>query len=90
VRLLGNVPNPFNPETIIKIEAATGSDIRLEIVNPVDQRIGVLADRVFPAGNHEMKWDGKNDSMQETAYGVCFAGPTYSGKSLMAKTLKLR
>jgi immune inhibitor A len=90
VRLLGNVPNPFNPETIIKFEAATESDIKLEIFNLAGQRIKVLADGVFPAGIHEMKWDGKDDSLQETASGVYFARLTRSGKSLIAKMLKLR
>ena len=44
IRLLGNVSNPFNPETILKFEAATEAEIRLEIFNLSGQRIRVLAD----------------------------------------------
>ncbi len=90
VRLLGNVPNPFNPETIIKFEAATETEIRLEIINLSGQRIRILADNVFPAGVHDMKWDGKDTSQQETASGIYFARLVYPGNSLIAKMLKLK
>lgn len=71
-QLKQNVPNPFNPETIIEYHLAS-SEIRpttLIIYNVLGQRIRTLVDASKAGGVHRVRWDGKDDLGQQAASGV--------------------
>jgi immune inhibitor A len=90
VRSLGNVPNPFNPETIINFEVAAETVVKLEIFGLNGQRIRILADRFFPAGVYGLVWDGRDSMMREVSSGVYFYRLSCPGKTIAQKMLKLR
>ncbi len=55
-----NYPNPFNPATDISFALPAASHVMLEVFNITGQRVAVLADGVFGAGEHTFTWDGSN------------------------------
>lgn len=69
-RLLGNYPNPFNPETTIAFELAQSSPVRLEIYNVVGQRLVLLIDEVREAGSHRIVWNGRDAQGRQLPTGI--------------------
>ncbi|MFQ5606085.1 MAG: FlgD immunoglobulin-like domain containing protein, partial [bacterium] len=65
-----NYPNPFNPGTSIQFGLPRASAVMLAIYNLRGQMVRMLINREFPAGNHEIRWDGKNDKGQTVASGM--------------------
>ena len=65
-----NYPNPFNPTTTIPFALPTESQIKLEIFNLLGQRVAVVEEGIFQAGNHKTVWDGRNSSGIMAASGV--------------------
>jgi len=68
--LIGNYPNPFNPETIIKYATPKGSHVLIEIHNVLGQRIRRLLDSDVPAGYHDLVWNGRNEVGQKVSAGI--------------------
>lgn len=75
-QLFQNYPNPFsregilNPNTTIRFEIPKQKHIKIEIFNILGQSIATLTNRIWPAGNHELVWDGNSDNGFPTAAGV--------------------
>lgn len=67
-----NMPNPFNPSTIISFQIPTNmaGPTRLVIYNLTGQIVRVLTDGHLAAGAHVLAWDGRDESGQEAASGV--------------------
>ncbi len=53
-----NYPNPFNAETRIRFSLNSGTRIHLAVYNILGQKVEVLADGEYPAGNHFVTWGG--------------------------------
>jgi len=67
-----NYPNPFNPTTTIRFSLAKRGKIDLEIYNLLGERIRVLADQEFTAGEHSLVWDGRDAKGKIVSSGVYF------------------
>lgn len=71
--LQGNYPNPFNAQTKIHFEIfGSKAKIRLQIYDLHGHMIAKLVDGQWPAGLHEISWDGKNDKGIGCASGLYF------------------
>ena len=70
MELLGNHPNPFNNETVIRFALPTQGPIELLIFNINGEVIRHLLHDTFSPAFHNIRWDGKNDSGQIVASGV--------------------
>ncbi|MCL2065273.1 MAG: T9SS type A sorting domain-containing protein [Candidatus Cloacimonetes bacterium] len=68
--LLGNFPNPFNPETIISFNIAVDSVVSIDIFNIRGQRVRKLVNDRFERGSHNVVWNGKDDVGRELGSGV--------------------
>ncbi len=68
--LFQNYPNPFNPRTAIRYQIADASAVKLEIFNVLGQKIATIVDKVQPAGQYVVEWDGKNSMKQQVSSGV--------------------
>ena len=75
--LLPNYPNPFNPETWIPYQLATGSDVRIFIydargtlVRRLD--LGYQAEGYYLSRNRAAYWDGCNQTGERVASGLYF------------------
>jgi hypothetical protein len=71
-RLLPNVPNPFNPETVIRYELPRTSDIQLTIFNILGQPIRTLLHTTQAAGAYNIRWNGRDDRGRLVAGGLYF------------------
>jgi len=65
-----NVPNPFNPVTVIRFAVAEPGTVRLVVYDVGGRPVRVLVEGVRQASWHEATWDGRDDSGQAVASGV--------------------
>ncbi|MFC1725794.1 FlgD immunoglobulin-like domain containing protein [candidate division KSB1 bacterium] len=65
-----NYPNPFNPETTIKYELNSPSEVKISIYNILGQEVKRLVNRNVTAGVHSVKWDGTNEQGIKVNSGV--------------------
>lgn len=55
-----NYPNPFNPTTTIEFGLPVDDNVRLEVFDIIGRHVATLIDEKIKAGNHSVKFDGKN------------------------------
>ena len=60
IELLGNYPNPFNPETSILFRLAEAAPVRLVVYDVLGHEVAVLLDGQATAGLHTVRWDGRS------------------------------
>jgi hypothetical protein len=70
--LIGNYPNPFNPETTVIFTIAKSGNVDLSIYNLKGQRVRTLANRQFLTGEHSLIWNGTDDSGTSVGSGIYF------------------
>jgi hypothetical protein len=68
--LLGNAPNPFNPETVINYQIHETANISISVVNINGQRVRTLVSGDAYVGRHSVIWDGKDDAGRKVASGL--------------------
>jgi hypothetical protein len=74
IRLLPPAPNPFNPATTLRFELARDTTVDLEIFDPAGRLIRtLLTGRAFAAGEHRLRWDGRDDRGRAVGSGVYLA-----------------
>jgi len=67
-----NVPNPFNPETIIPYGLPGAARVDLSVYNIQGQRVRQLVDGMVPAGVHQASWNGRDENGQAVSSGIYF------------------
>lgn len=65
-----NYPNPFNPTTQISFGLGRGGHVQLSVFNVLGQKIRTLVNTNYPAGDHTVLWDGRDDNGQIVSSGV--------------------
>jgi hypothetical protein len=64
-------PNPFNNEMTIEINLEAESEIELEILNQLSQRVKfVKPKQMLTQGIHKLLWNGKNSENQAISPGI--------------------
>jgi hypothetical protein len=71
--LLGNYPNPFNPNTDIKFLAPEAGNVRIEIYNVAGQLVNTVFDEYVEAGVKTVSWDGTNADGSRVNSGIYFS-----------------
>ncbi len=85
IRLIGNYPNPFNPETIILFELQSRSQITIEIFNTIGQLIHTES-KVFEQGLNKYKWNSVTLNSGMYFYKISDTkGSAKTGKMLFLK-----
>ncbi len=75
LELTQNVPNPFNPTTVIGFQLSVASLVSLKVFDMLGREIAVLVDGFQTAGEHQVQFDATNLSTGvylyrlETTYG---------------------
>ncbi len=67
-----NYPNPFNPQTTIRFTLKDNAPVSLKIYNVSGQLVKTLVSGTRTAGEHTVRWDGRNDAGQAVSSGVYF------------------
>jgi Zn-dependent metalloprotease len=70
--LHANVPNPFNPLTVIRYDLPKASAVDLAVFNASGQRVRTLVAERVAAGSHATAWNGRNDRGDAVGSGVYF------------------
>jgi len=67
-----NVPNPFNPSTLISfaLPGTSTGRVRLQVYDMRGHLIRTLVDGRLPAGHHDVTWHGENDTGRTMPSGV--------------------
>ncbi len=75
VRLLPNVPNPFNPSTVISYEISglSSAEVSLVVYDVRGNRINTLVRGVVEPGLHEVVWNGRTGGGLPVAAGTYFS-----------------
>nr|MEE4268421.1 FlgD immunoglobulin-like domain containing protein [Candidatus Krumholzibacteria bacterium] len=68
-----NYPNPFNPQTIIPFSLPQGGEIMVEVFDARGRLVSCLAQGQYPAGPHQLTWDGTDQAGRAVPSGVYFA-----------------
>jgi hypothetical protein len=55
-----NYPNPFNPTTMIKFSISISSEVDIDLYTLSGQKIGTLTNGYYPAGTHQIQFNGEN------------------------------
>jgi len=69
-QLHANVPNPFNPSTIIRFDLPTAGLVELSIYDVMGHRVARLVHENRPAGQHEELWTGRDEGGRSVSSGV--------------------
>ena len=88
--LAPNVPNPFNPSTVISYRLATPGAVRLEIYNLLGQPVRTLVDQVQAAGAYRVRWDARDGRGAAVAAGVYLVRLHYPGGVQTKRLLYLK
>ncbi|MFQ5637754.1 MAG: phytase [bacterium] len=70
--LLGNYPNPFNPETTIEYSLPREARVRLSIYNMLGQKVRELLDKRQNPGFKKITWDGHDRVGNPVSSGIYF------------------
>ena len=65
-----NVPNPFNPSTVITFQLAASAHVRLRIRDAAGRVTCLLVDQTLGAGEHGYVWNGRDRAGEEVPSGV--------------------
>ncbi len=87
--LAQNYPNPFNPSTTIGYTLPAGSQIRLEILTVLGQRVRLLDEGYRTAGTYTLTWDGKDDNALAVSSGIYFCRLVAGGNAIRTRKLVL-
>lgn len=66
-------PNPFNPQTVIRLSVGTARDATLVVYNARGERVRALHSGFLTQGEHSFRWNGRDDRGGEVASGLYFA-----------------
>ena len=89
-KLVGNYPNPFNPETRIVFQLKQNTPVKLQIYNDKGQLVKNLLNTDLTAGEYSIPWDGRNSDGKQVnsglyIYKLITTGYTHSGKMMLLK-----
>ena len=86
-----NVPNPFNPSTLIRYDVPVGGgEVTLRIYNVAGRLVRTLVDGPQAAGENRVTWNGRNDYGSSVATGVYFYRMTAPGFEMTKKMVLLQ
>jgi len=89
-KLYQNYPNPFNNSTVISFALPENQKATLKIYDNNGRVVTQLANDVFKAGVHHIRWDGTDDRNRSVASGVYFYEFRVKDNSSVKKLILLR
>ena len=72
-KLVGAVPNPFNPQTTLHFNLPATQSVRLSVYDIQGRLVRSLLDEVRSAGANQVNWDGRDNTGRAAASGTYFA-----------------
>ena len=85
-----NFPNPFNPETSLRLYLPQSGQVWLDVCDAAGQRVRSLFSGQLAAGVHVEVWDGRDQRGRDVASGTYFARLRAGGVVQVSKMILLR
>ena len=89
-RLLGNYPNPFNPETVIRYQLSVVSEVELAVYDLLGRKIVNLVGARQAAGEYRVQWDGRDQAGRSVVSGVYIYRLSVGGTAQSRKMILMR
>jgi hypothetical protein len=90
IKLLGAVPNPFNPRTEIVFEISETGTAKVEVWDVRGRLVATLYAGTAAAGINRVAWDGRDASGADVASGIYLASVRFGDVLRTAPMLLLR
>jgi hypothetical protein len=71
-RLSQNVPNPFNPRTVVSYEVPQASEVTIQVYDVTGRLVRTLVDGTVEPGRYSVAWDGTDARGESVGSGVYF------------------
>lgn len=81
-------PNPFILNITFDYVISSPQKVEIGVYNLLNQKVRVLEDKVFPAGNYSITWDGKDSRGVEVPKGMYIVYIKGAGTEIAKKILK--
>jgi len=85
-----NVPNPFNPSTVIGFSLAARGPVELAVFDLAGRRIRTLVSEDLAAGAHVVRWDGRDDRGRTAGSGIYVYKLATEGRTLSRKMILVK
>ncbi len=89
-RLAPSCPNPSDAGSEITFSLPSPADVRIDIYNMRGQKVATLLDRHVTAGDHSVRWDGRDSRGVDVGSGVYFCRVEADGFDDTAKMVLIR
>jgi hypothetical protein len=87
---LSNAPNPFNPETGIVYSLPVSGRVNVSVYDLRGRIIRNLVDETQPAGEHRLRWNGRDAAGATVSTGLYFCRLSSGGVMATRKLLLLK
>ncbi|MBN2461241.1 MAG: VCBS repeat-containing protein [Candidatus Cloacimonetes bacterium] len=84
-RILYNVPNPFNPSTVIYYTLKEPAPVKLQVYNLKGQLVETLCDEFRTYGQHQVSWNASTLTSGIYLVRLCYANTTAVSKMILLK-----
>ncbi len=85
LKLYGNYPNPFNPQTTIRYETMQSQRVKIEVFDITGRLLATLVNKKQLSGKHEIKWNASDLPSGVYAYRVWSGHDIQYGKMILLK-----
>lgn len=89
MQLLGNYPNPFNPETTIRYDLPEDAHVQLKVFNLLGNEIITLINDEEKAGEKSITWNGLDKGGSLVGSGIYFYKLVIGTEVMIGKMLKI-
>lgn len=84
-KIIGNYPNPFNPNTTIVFNLSEKEDVSIKIYNTLGEIVKEFDSIEFDAGENSIDWNGQNDKNIYAGSGIYLYKISIRNKSVFGK-----
>ncbi|MFL3007397.1 MAG: FlgD immunoglobulin-like domain containing protein [Candidatus Neomarinimicrobiota bacterium] len=88
--LMGNYPNPFNPETKIRFATERNSNVEVTIYSLLGEKVNTIQNGPMNAGTYNITWYGQDLSGNKVPSGVYFYEVRSDNRTAKGKMLLLK
>jgi hypothetical protein len=88
--IIGNYPNPFNPQTTIQFSLATAEKVQMVVFDIKGRIVNTLVDETLEAGHHKVTWNGIDNNFRPASSGIYFVRMVAAGNVDTTKILLLK
>ena len=88
-RLAAPRPNPFNPSTGIRFSLPEPTEVRLSVLDAQGRRLALLLQELLPAGDHTVRWDGRDTAGRRLSGGVYLLCLEAAGRPALSRKVVL-